>query len=835
MRPLFSICLLLLGCDALLVGNPRNCVQNPRACAANQVCNLQTQSCEARSCRSSPLECLADEYCDPASKLCVDSNCVAQPSQCAADQRCNQTSRRCETVPFVLGQPDLTTNVGVAQGMKSPQGVLLIPDASSPGQSKLVVADRGNRRVLIWNRVPTQNRPADTVLGMPDVNTISPDDAYGGVNEASLLAPSTVSSDGTKLAVADVTANRVLFWNQIPNTMPGNGPIPANSLWGQSNFTSTQTDSPTGNTNRLGVFAPGAYFSGATGRFFLPDQFNHRILVFSAPPASSTVGPIAYLGQAAFDSGAASLPSVNTLKEPKQVTVSQGELFVADSMNHRVMVFDAPNAMTGAFALAVLGQPSFTEGKANLGGALPSASSLNLPTSVHVVDGASRWLWIADSGNHRVLRYSLPTPTAGMLAADLVLGQADFTQRNPNLPLASAATLSGPSGVHSDGTRLVVSDTNHNRVLIWNSLPTANLQPADVVLGQPDAVSAQPNNPLAPQPLGFNQVSSVATDGTRLFVADTGNHRVLIWNQLPKQVASPPDVVLGQRDFTSGSVNQGSITSGSSMDSPAGIAVDGGRLAVADSGNNRVLVWNSIPTQNGTTASSCVGQIGCSSRVGSVGQNRLQNPSGVALVGGQLYIADSGNHRVVWISLASLTTTGPPFEGLLGQRSYSFKEANQGGLSGATMSSPRQVLATSTQIIVADTGNHRVLVWSALPKGSGVSADLVLGQDDFGSAYTRVTRSRLESPSALLLRGNALYVASSAQDRVLIWSQWPTKNGQPADGIIGQPDFTSSLPNHPELPAESRLNAPVGLAAAGNQLFIAELNNNRVLVRSPQP
>ena len=835
MRSLLSLCLMLVGCDALLVGNPKNCVQNPRACTADQVCNLETQSCEARSCRSSPLACSTEEYCDPGSKLCVEFNCIAQPSQCAADQRCNLTSRRCETVPFVLGQPDLISNLGVASGMKSPHGVLLIPIAGSPGQSKLLVADRGNRRVLIWNRVPTQNQPADAVLGMPDVNTISPDDAYGGVNEASFLAPATLSSDGTKLAVADVTANRVLFWNQIPSGMAGKGLVPANSLWGQSNFSSTQADSPTGNTNRQGVSSPGAYFLGATERFFLPDQFNHRILVFPGPPTSNTAIPAAYLGQTAFDSGVASAPAVNTLREPRQVTVSQGELFVADSMNHRVLVFDAQNAMTNASALTVLGQPTFGDGKANQGGALASASTLNVPASVHVVDGAARWLWIADSGNHRVLRYTLPTPTTGPLAADLVLGQADFMQRNSQPGLATAASLSGPSSLHSDGTRLAVSDTNHNRVLIWNSLPTVNMQPADVVLGQPDAVSVLPNNPLSPQPRRFNQVSGVATDGTRLFVADTGNHRVLIWNQLPKQVASPPDVVLGQRDFTSGGANQGiSTPSGSSMDSPTGIAVDAGRLAVADTGNNRVLIWSTIPTQNGTAAAICVGQLNCSSHGGGTTSSRLQNPSGVSLVGDRLYIADSGNHRVVWTSSSS-PTGSTAFAGLLGQKSYTAKEGNSGGLSAATMSSPRQVLATATQIAVADTGNHRVLLWNTLPTLFGAAADVVVGQDDFSSSYPRVTRSRLESPSALLLRDGALHVASSAQDRVLIWSQWPTKNGQPADLVIGQPDFTASLPNHPDLPAESRLNAPVGLAAAGNQLFLAELNNNRVLVRGLRP
>ncbi len=54
--------------------------------------------------------------------------------------------------------------------------------------------------------------------------------------------------------------------------------------------------------------------------------------------------------------------------------------------------------------------------------------------------------------------------------------------------------LLSPVSVTSDGQRLYVADLGHNRVLIWNSIPTANQQPADVVVGQPDMTSATPNN-----------------------------------------------------------------------------------------------------------------------------------------------------------------------------------------------------------------------------------------------------------------------------------------------------------------------------------------------------
>lgn len=839
MRIVLLISLLLLGCDALLSSNPKNCIQNPRACASDQVCNSETQSCEARRCRNSPAECLADQSCDPGSKLCIPLDCVAAPSQCESDQRCNSATRRCETVVFVLGQPDMQTNLNAAYGMNRPQGVLLIPDPTRPGQSTLIVADKGNRRVLIWNTVPSTNRPADAVLGMPDVHTLSPEDAYGGVNEASLLSPSSISASGGKLAVADTQTHRVLFWNQVPSAMPSRGPISANGLWGQSSFQSAFADSPSGQTNKLGVSGPGVSFGPPGGRFYIPDQFNHRILVFSFVPTSAGTAPLHVIGQPSTDTSVSGL-SATALNQPTHVSVIENDLYVADGQNHRIVIFDADSNQNGPPAKAVIGQASFLGGLPNRStgtSASAAANTLSLPTALHAMETPSRLLWVADTGNHRVLRFTLPISTTSDLSADLVLGQPDFVQRSgPIGTLTSPGNLASPSGVHSDGTRLAVSDTGANRVLIWNNLPTNNQQPPDVVLGQPDAFSARANNPLPPQPLQFGQVSHVTTDGTRLFVVDQGNHRVLIWNQIPKQGPSPPDVVLGQPDFTTGLPNNNASTpTAATLFSPTKVAVAGGKLAVVDRSNNRVMVWNSIPTQNGTPASACIGQISCSARTAGESAVRLHSPSGVSLsAAGQLYVADEGNSRVLWFPTGA--TTGTSAIGVIGQSGYmGGKGPNAGGQSAATLSAPGQVLVTANQLLIADTGNHRVLLWRTWPAAQGKGADVVIGQDDFSSSYTRASRSRLASPSDLMLRSGALYVASSTQHRILIWSTLPSQNGQPADLVIGQPEFGTSLPNHPELPLADRLNSPVGLAAVGNQLYVAEQINNRVSVHDPLP
>jgi DNA-binding beta-propeller fold protein YncE len=100
---------------------------------------------------------------------------------------------------------------------------------------------------------------------------------------------------------------------------------------------------------------------------------------------------------------------------------------------------------------------------------------------------------------------------------------------------------------------------------------------------------------------------SVYCDGTRLFVSDTASNRVLVWNSIPTSNGQAASFVLGQSSFLSHTANAGGI-SGATMNLPAGVFGDGTRLFVADSGNNRVLVWNALPTGMGQTASFALGQ-----------------------------------------------------------------------------------------------------------------------------------------------------------------------------------------------------------------------------------
>ena len=85
---------------------------------------------------------------------------------------------------------------------------------------------------------------------------------------------------------------------------------------------------------------------------------------------------------------------------------------------------------------------------------------------------------------------------------------------------------------------------------------------------------------------------SLALNAGRLAVADTANNRVLLWRTLPSGSGTPADEVLGQDSFDGGGENRWESVRDDTLCWPYGIALSGTTLAIADSGNNRVMLWD---------------------------------------------------------------------------------------------------------------------------------------------------------------------------------------------------------------------------------------------------
>lgn len=256
---------------------------------------------------------------------------------------------------------------------------------------------------------------------------------------------------------------------------------------------------------------------------------------------------------------------------------------------------------------------------------------------------------------------------------------------------------------------------------------------------------------------------------------------------------------------------------------PTRLAVAGTRFYVTDSGNHRVMVWNRIP-EAFVPADIVLGQPHFFSNLPAAGETGMTDPRGVAASregGDVLVVADTGNHRLlVWLSLPTLTHQAPDL--VLGQADFS---GTSPGLGPDRLNTPADVWTDGQRIVVADAGNHRLLVWSRLPARSGEDADFVVGQPDFTTATPATSRTGLRDPRGFHSNGLQLFVADAGNRRVLVYESLPVANQPAADLVLGQSDFDSS-----EAGITAQLFAgPEDVAIAGGQLVVTDTAASRLL------
>lgn len=353
-------------------------------------------------------------------------------------------------------------------------------------------------------------------------------------------------------------------------------------------------------------------------------------------------------------------------------------------------------------ASLVIGQANFTSTSSSDG-----LDGLSEPYGDPAWDGSH--LFLSDDVGGRVLVFDgLPTSSGAT---------ASFALDAVNAGTGSASPLSGPGTVRVSGDKLLVGDFDDNRVVILDAIPTATGAAASVVVGQPDLVSISP----ACSASGLYGPESFFVAGGKLIVADSYNNRVLVWNTLPTAPGSSADLVLGQAGFTSCDENRGaSSPSASTLDYPTDVWSDGTRLVVVDFTNNRILGWNAFPTEDGQQADFVLGQADFTTGTcGSVAQqDNVCGPYFVASNGNQLFVADSGDNRVlVWSSLPSASGALPDL--VLGQGDFTHATvddddqdgADDGAPTARTMGNPNGITVLDDALLVADDYNLRYLVF----------------------------------------------------------------------------------------------------------------------------
>lgn len=367
------------------------------------------------------------------------------------------------------------------------------------------------------------------------------------------------------------------------------------------------------------------------------------------------------------------------------------------------------------------------------------------------------------------LHYPFVSLTNGQAAA-LAIGQADPSSVAERDDAQRFGTVIGRPLVHT-GT-LFLPDTGNDRVLAYRSVPTASDATADFVIGQPAIDEFGSPISLA----GFGSPQTLATDGTRLLVADYAASRIVVFDAFPDVSGAAADRVIGQVD------DHGAVwaCSPTALAGPESVFVLDGRLFVADSENDRVLIWNAVPTDATTAADVVLGQSGLSScEPNDDDQDGTEDASPTA----------------------------------------------------RTLRYPTDVWSDGDRLFVADANNNRILIWNGIPTADFTPADLVLGQPDMFSNRAGRGAAGLNHPYFLHGNGNQLFVADTENHRVLVWNRLPTESGVPADVVLGQPDMASAAADGGSSSVNGRgFRYPTGVYAFENHLFVADKENHRYLM-----
>lgn len=461
----------------------------------------------------------------------------------------------------------------------------------------LYVSDNLARVLFYRNPGEYDGKPAERILGVPSapVQTAVNDAMFGFAPASSDSARYGEGARGIFCIgdvpfVVDSLNSRILRFDQ-----PSEWPAETTEFSPRAKGVIGQFDFNSGQPNHYSHWEPNSssFRNPSTAVFaanevWVADTDNNRVTVFpNFLEAGDSATAVRLLGQVAYEYRAPNFIqgrefSAGTLLTTTlyphvavDTTSDPPRLYVADPGNNRVLGWsDARRAQGGDFADIVIGQVDFYRALVNSpysDANSPSETGLFLP-SVVTVDAEGN-LWVADTGNSRVLRYPRPFDDPGkQQLPDLVIGRDSMTSVATFNP--TAATLGFPSGLafSLDG-QLYVSDLLYHRVLRFDP-PFSNGMEASMVFGQPDFTTITTGSEIGRlnYPLGL----AVDTDD-RLYVADANNRRVAIFsraNQATEIGVSAGDPIR--------------LSSGSMQPTSVAVNQNTGEIFVADQSGNRV-------------------------------------------------------------------------------------------------------------------------------------------------------------------------------------------------------------------------------------------------------
>jgi sugar lactone lactonase YvrE len=492
-------------------------------------------------------------------------------------------------------------------------------------------------------------------------------------------------------------------------------------------------------------------------------------------------------------------------------------------------------------------------------------SGLSYPTGI-VFDAAANF-FIADPGSEIVIRLDGILGTFSILAG--IQGQKGYSGDGG---AGSAAKLDNPWGLavmpstvnYGCGCLVAITDNNNNRVRVVNEHGVINTLAGNGIASFAGDGAAANNSTTElnhPYGLAFDAVSNV------LYLADYLNFRVR-------------QIVISTQIITTAAGNGTPSWSGDTgaanlaqMGNPVGVAFDAaGNEYISDNQDN-VIREVTASTGNITTVAGIPGQSGFAGDTHLATAALLSDPTGIAVnASGDIFIADTLNQRVRRVDHATQVITTVAGNGAAGF-------SGDGGSATATdLNSPLAVAVDGAgNLFISDTGNNRVREVSGgiitTYAGNGTSAyagengpanaaslngPLGLAVDSVGNLFisdslnNRVRRVDHTSFVITLVAGNGTAglagdnnlatgaslkfpygLAVDALDTLYISDRGNQRIRQVGAGgvitsVVATCGVNAGFSGDGAQAAFAQLNSPLGMAAFGTELDIADVNNNRV-------
>lgn len=302
---------------------------------------------------------------------------------------------------------------------------------------------------------------------------------------------------------------------------------------------------------------------------YIADSGNHTIRKMTiATGAVTTVAGMAYTPGATD----CTIGTGARFQFPGGVTTDGTNLYVADTNNHSIR-----KIVLSTGAVTTIAGDGNVQGYAD---GVGTAAHFNFPHGI-TTDGTN--LYVADGDNHLIRKIDLSTGVVSTFAGDNV---TDPPAPNYSDGTGTAARFAYPSAVTTDGTNLFVTDTDNHLirkiVIATGAVTTIAGDNASIhwsgAAGPPGGYADGVGSAAR-----FSSPSGITTDGTNLFVSETGNHlvrKVVIATGAVSTVAG--DNVTLAPDFADGTGTAAHFAY------PIGIVSDGTNLFVSDRNNNRI-------------------------------------------------------------------------------------------------------------------------------------------------------------------------------------------------------------------------------------------------------